>query len=118
MPKYRVQLKQGKRTIVEHIEAKNVSSVQALYNNLTTMKVTEILKIEFQDSGSVPIDDFKYQSLFKGFVINKDTRKMKQVILHNIKLGVTENDIYTAFKEYLEIEGLGVDSVTLSLFKY
>lgn len=117
MPKYRVQLKQGKRTIVEHIEAKSVDAVKTFYNTLTTMKLTEILKIEFQDTTTPPIDDYNYQSLFKGFVRNKDTRQMKQIILHNLKIGVNENDIYDACLQHLELNGVGVDSVTLTLFK-
>ena len=117
MPKYRVQLKQGKRTIVEHIEAKSVDAVLNLYNTLTTMKVTEILKIEYQDTTTPPIDDYNYQSLFKGFIKNNDTRQIKQIILHNIKIGVNENDIYSACISNLEINGVSVDGVTLTLFK-
>ena len=117
MPKYRVQLKQGKRTVVEHIEGKSVNAVLNLYNTLTTMKVTEILKIEYQDLSTPPIDDYNYQSLFKGFIRNKDSRKMKQIILHNLKPSVNESDIYSACISNLDIDGLSVDSVTLSLFK-
>jgi len=112
MPKYRVQLKQGKRTIVEHIEA-----IKSFYGSLSTMKLTEVLKIEFQDTSKPPIDDYNYQSLFKGFVKNNDTRKMKQVILHNLKPSINEADIYQACKDNLEIDGVSVDAVTLTLFK-
>ena len=117
MPKYRVQLKQGKRTIVEHIEGKSVDAVLNFYNTLTTMKVTEILKIEYQDNTTPPIDDYNYQSLFKGFIRNKDSRKMKQIILHNLKKSVNEDDIYNACISNLEIDSLSIDSVTLTLFK-
>ncbi|WP_434658477.1 hypothetical protein [Sulfurimonas sp. NW9] len=117
MPKYRVQLKQGKRTIVEHIEAKSVDSVISLYNTLTTMKLTEVLKIEFQDKSTPPIDDYIYQSLFKGFIKNKDSRKVKQIIFHNLKPGVTELDVYNQAMAHLEIDGLSVDGVTATLFK-
>ena len=117
MPKYRVQLKQGKRTIVSHIEAKSVDAVKSFYDTLTTMKVSEILKIEYQDTTTPPVDDFNYQSLFKGFIKNRDSRKIKQIILHNIKTTKGEDDIYQACMQYLEIEGLSVDSITASLFK-
>jgi len=117
MPKYKVQLKQGKRTIVEHIEAKSLEAVQSFYSTLSTMKLTEVLKIEFQDTTTPPIDDYNYQSLFKGYVRNKDTRKSKQIILHNLKSSVNEQDIYTACQNHLEIDGVSIDSVALSLFK-
>jgi len=117
MPKYRVQLKQGKRTVVEHIEAKSVDAVINFYNTLTTMKLTEILKIEFQDTTTPPIDDYNYQSLFKGFVKNSDTRQVKQIILHNVKPTVDEDAIYSACIANLEINGTNIDSVTATLFK-
>ena len=97
MPKYRVQLKQGQRTIVDHIEAKSVSDCLAFYENLTTMKVTEILKVEYEapKTSIIPIDDFNYYQIFKGY-LHTDTRQSKQVILHNIKLSKREKDIAMA----------------------
>lgn len=118
MPKYRIQLKQGKRTIVEHGEFKSVASALDFYQTLSTMKVTEILKIEYEASSDiVPIDDMVYNSLFKGFIKNETTRTSRQVIFHNIKLSKDENDIYQKIKECMDIGGLHVDSIYCSLFK-
>ena len=116
MPKYRVQLKQGSRTIVEHIEAKSVASCLAFYKDLTTMKVTEILKIEYQDDTKQPIDDFNYFSIYKSF-IKTQTGLTRQVVLHNIKLSKNEHDIAQACIQHLEIENMNVDSIYCSLFK-
>ena len=117
MPKYRVQLKQGKRTVVEHIEARSLEDVKNFYKKVTTMQLTEVLRIEYENKSTPPMDDYNYQSLFKGFIKNKDSRKMKQIILHNVKNSISEQDVYEACKAHLEIDSLGVDSVTATLFK-
>ena len=117
MPKYKVQLKQGKRTLVEYGEFKSVAACQAFYETLTTMKLTEILKVEYEDETEPPVDDFNYRSLFKGVVANKQTRQSRQVILHNIKLSKNESDIYSACVEYMDLNGSNIDSITATLFK-
>lgn len=116
MPKYKVQLKQGSRTIVEHIEAKSVGDVKMFYSTLTTMKVSEILKIEFEDNTKPPIDDFNYWSLFKGIVANSE-RMSQQIIIHNIKLSKNEKDIAMACQTHLEVNSLNVKSIMTGLFK-
>ena len=117
MPKYRIQLKQGKRTLVEYGEFKSVDACLMFYQTLSTMKVTEILKVEYEDLTHVPPDDFQYRSIFKAFIKNNTSRVSQQIILHNIKLTKNENDIYMACVEAMEINGLKVDGVTASLFK-
>lgn len=118
MPKYRIQLKQGKRTLVEYGEFKSVDSCLMFYQTLTTMKVTEILKIEYEDITShIPVDDFNYRSLCKLMIKNNTLRITQQVILHNIKMTKNENEIYMAMLEHMEINGLKVDGVTATLFK-
>ena len=117
MPLYRVQLKQGSRTIVNHIEAKSVQAVLDFFNTLTTMKVSEILEVKYQDKSQPPIDDFNYRPLFKAFIRNDESHKSKQIILHNIKKSKNENDIYQAIQQYLEIDGQRVDTVVSQLFK-
>lgn len=118
MPKYKIQLKQGKRTIVEHGEFKSLSHALDFFNTLTTMKVTEILKIEYEALDDiVPIDDMVYKSLFKGFIKNETSRLSRQIILHNIKLTKNEDDIYVKIKECMDIGGLSVDNIYCSLFK-
>jgi len=118
MPRYRIQLKQGKRTIVEHGEFKSLSAVLAHYELISTMKVTEVLKIEYEnDTSSIPNDDFLYNSLFKGILKNEQNRISQQVIFHNIKLNKSERDIYDSIKMNMEIDGFHVDSIYCSLFK-
>lgn len=117
MPNYKIQLKQGKRTLVAHGEFKNVASVLDHYHLLTTMKVSEILKVEYIDETTPPIDDFNYRSLYKGFLKNDTSRKSRQIVIQNLKLSKDELDIFNSAKINMEIDGLKVDSVTSSLFK-
>ena len=117
MPKYRVQLKQGKRTIVEHVEAKDDTHCLQFFNTITTMRVSEILKVVYSDDLTPPIDDYNYYSLFKGMLGNSDTRQKKQIILHNIKKTITENEIFAACILHLDINGANIDNVTASLMK-
>lgn len=117
MPRYKIQLKQGKRTLVEYGEYKSVSHVLQHFQNISTMKVTEILKVEYESDGVIPSDDFQYFSIFKGMIKNDDSRKSQQVIFHNIKLSVTEQTIYNSIKQNMEIDSLNVDSIYCSLFK-
>lgn len=116
MPKYRVQLKQGSRTIVNHIEAKSVGAVLTFYKTLTTMKVSEILKVEYEDDTIPPVDDMLYHPLFKG-IMKTDTRMAKQIIINNLKLSKNEKDIALACVQNLEIEGQNIDSLYSALFK-
>jgi hypothetical protein len=117
MAVFRVQLKQGSRTIVEHIEAKNYQNVLNFYNSVSTMKVSEILEVKYSDKTIPPIDDFNYKKLYKGFIRNNDTHISRQVIIHNIKKSISENDISNYIKQYLSIDNKKIDSVLVSLFK-
>ena len=118
MSVYKVQLKQGSRTLVEYIEASSVSDVQAFYSTVTTMKLTEVLKVEYQASdNSIPIDDFNYNRLYKAFIKDTSTGKSRQVILHHLKKSLNENEIADYIKAYMKIDGVAVDSVYCSLMK-
>lgn len=119
MPQYKVQLKQGSRTIVEYIECSSVASALSFFESVTTMKVTEILKIEYQapENTIIPNDDFQYRKIYKAFIKDTTTNQSRQVIFHNIKLTVNENELANYIMAYLEIEGLKADSVYCSLFK-
>lgn len=117
MPLYRVQLKQGRRTITNQIEAKSVSDCIAFFKELSTMQVSEVLEIKYQDDTTPPIDDFSYWALYKG-VIKNDARMSKQIILNNVKLTKNENEIALACKTHLEVNTLNVDGVVTSLFKH
>ncbi|MFT7004251.1 MAG: hypothetical protein ACJAWW_001608 [Sulfurimonas sp.] len=117
MPKYKIQLKQGKRTIVAHGEFKSVEAVKAHYNLVSTMRVSEILKVEFEDYKTPPIDDYNYMSQFKAFIKNEDTRKSKQVIFNNLKHTLSDSQLYESIKLNMEIDGLKVDSIATVLYK-
>ena len=116
MPLYRVQLKQGRRTITNHIEAKSVASCLAFFNENTTMQVSEILEVKYYDETLPPIDDFNYFSIYKG-ILKNDMRMSKQILLNNVKLSRSELDIALSAKTHLEIGGLSVSSSMTALFK-
>ena len=117
MPMYRVQLKQGSRTIVNHIEADTWQDVLNFFNVVSTMKVSEILEVKYSDSSQPPIDDFNYKKLFKGIIRNDETSISRQIILHNIKSSLSINDLVGYIKQYLIIRGKRVDGVLTTLFK-
>ena len=117
MPMYRVQLKQGSRTIVNHLEAGSWEDVLNFYNKISTMKVSEILEVKYSDSSQPPIDDFNYKRLFKGIIRNKESRISRQIILHNIKKTINSNELPVYIKQYLEIGGKKIDGVLTMLFK-
>lgn len=118
MPMYRIQLKQGSRTIVNHLEANSWEDVLAFYEKVSTMKVTEILEVKYQYNGdTLPVDDFNYRKLFKGFIRNEEQRISRQIILHNIKKTVSLKELYQYILQYLKINGFRVDSVQTALFK-
>lgn len=116
MPLYKVQLKQGRRTITNQIEAKSVSDVVTFFESLTTMQVSEVLKVEYSNNTTPPIDDFNYFPLYKG-VIKNSNRMSKQIVLNNLKTTVNTNDVYQACKLHLEIDSMNIDSAYSSLFK-
>lgn len=116
MPLYRVQLKQGRRTITNHIEAKSVTACLDFFNSITTMQVSEILKIEYFNESIPPVDDFGYFSVFKG-ILKNSTRMSKQIVINNVKLTKNENDIFLACETHLDVGGQSVQSITSSLFK-
>lgn len=117
MPKYRVQLKQGSNTKTAHIEAKSVQSVLDFYQSLTTMQVTEILKLEYSDETLPPVDDMAYYPVVKMFIANDDSRKSVQFYFQNMKLNKNEEDVVLKAKQCLEIDNLNIDSIRSLLIK-
>ncbi|MCK9373457.1 MAG: hypothetical protein M0P91_09675 [Sulfuricurvum sp.] len=117
MPKYRVQLKQGSTTKTAHIEAKSVAAVLDFYNTLTTMQVSEILKVEYVDETLPPIDDMAYYQLCKFFYGNDDSRKSQQFYFQNMKLTKNTDDVILKAKQCLEIDGLNCDAVRSFILK-
>lgn len=117
MPKYRVQLKQGSRTITEHLEAKSLNDLLSFYSLLSTAKVTEVLKVEYEDTTKQPIDDMNYFPVAKVFVCNTANKISKQVMIHNVKPTKNTDDLINACKMYLEINGVSVTSCYTALIK-
>ena len=117
MPKYRVQLKQGSKTYVEHIEAKSVQSVLDFFALLSTAKVTEILKLEYEDTTKQPVDDMNYYPVCKLMLANSEKHVSRQVIIHNVKSTKSIDDVLTAAKQHLEVSGFSVTSSYSSLLK-
>jgi len=117
MPLYRIQLKQGSRTITNHIEADNVDSVLGFFNAVSTMQVSEILEVKYRNDSQPPVDDFNYKKLYKGFLRDSETGLSKQIVLQNIKQSINEKELANYMKQYLTIGGKKVDSVYCSLFK-
>ena len=113
---FRVQLKQGSRTIVNHLEADSWEDILNFYNLVSTMKVSEILEVRYSDKTQPPVDDFNYNRLFKCFIRNSDKKVSRQIILHNLKPNMTSAKISDYIKKYLKIEGLKVDGVMTTLF--
>ncbi len=117
MPFFRVQLKQGKRTIVNRIEARDYQDCINFFHELTTMEVSEVLEIKYTSDKTPPIDDFNYLSLYKGFIKDTKNNLSCQIILNNVKLNKSEDDIYEACKKYLRINGKKINSCSTALFK-
>jgi len=117
MPMFRVQLKQGSRTIVNHLEADSWEDILSFYNAVSTMKVSEILEVKYSDDKQPPIDDFNYKRLFKGIVRSEDLKISRQIILHNIKKSISVDELANYIKSYLKIRGNKIDGVLTTLFK-
>lgn len=120
MPRFRVQLKQGSRTIINRVEAKNQTAVLEFFNTLSTMQVSEIIGETggyYKDDTIPPIDDFAYFPHCKFFINNDESRKSHQVIVHNLKLTKNENDIAQMARQCLEIQSFNVDSISSLLLK-
>lgn len=116
MPKYKVQLKQGSRTVVNQIEAKSVESVVTFFETLTTMKVSEVLEVKYSNITKPSVDDFNYFKQFKAFLKN-DNRETIQVYLQNFKTNKTEKDFEILAKEHLQIASKSVDSIVITAIK-
>lgn len=117
MPKYKVQLKQGGSTKVATIEAKSVQAVLDFYQSLSTMQVTEILQLQYEDATLPPVDDMAYYPVCKAFIANSDSNKSVQVYFANMKLNKNENDFTMKAIECLELDNLPIDSVRSILIK-
>lgn len=117
MANYRVQLKQGSRTVVAHIEANSHTDVLALFEELSTMKVTEISKLVYENDTTPPTDDLAYHPIWKGIARNEESGVSKQVIIPHVKLSKNAKEVSEALRRYTKVKGLKVDSTIASLFK-
>lgn len=116
MPIYKITQQQGNRVITSTLEAKSVASVQAFLKAVSTAKIKYIYEVHYEDDENTPpIDDFNYFKQYKAFVKNSN-RRAKQVLIHNVKPILNENELAELCKTHLEVGGLKVDSVTCSLF--
>ena len=116
MPNYRVQLKQGRRTITNHIEAKSVADCIAFFQENSTMQVSEVLEVKYIDDTIPSMDDFLYNSIYKG-VLQNSQRMSKQIVLNNVKITKSETDIAMSAKIHLEVGGMPIESSITGLFK-
>lgn len=118
MPLFRVKLSQGKRSIVENVEAKSLDHLLDFYSYITTMEVREVLRVEYiNPSESIPVDDFNYDSLLKVMAKNDSFRRSRQFIFHNIKKTRTDEQIFLKMTECLEVSGGKIDSCFAPLRK-
>jgi len=117
MPLYKVSLQQGATTRSATYEASTSENLKIFLEDVTTMKVKSIYKIEYEDISDVkPVDDFNYNRMVKAFVRNIGSYSC-QVILHNVKLTRSKDEVVAKIKEFLRINGTAVDSVTSYLVK-
>lgn len=120
MPRFRVQLKQGSRTIVNRIEAKSQTAVLNFFNSLSTMQVSEVIGENgsyYKDDTLPPVDDFNYFPLAKFYARNESSSKAYQVVLHNMKLTKNMDDVALKAVECLDVHSLNVDSIYSFILK-
>lgn len=117
MANFQVQLKQGATVKSVNVEADNYENVLLFFQSVTTMKVTEIKKVEYQMDGLIPSDDMQYYPVVKTIGRNDDQNIAKQFLLNNIKLTINENELFAFMKQYLTIDGFKIDSVLSTVFK-
>lgn len=116
MPVYKVNQKQGNRTITSIIEAKSVSNLKAFFEAVSTAKITAIYEVHYEYNGNnFPIDDFNYFKQYKAFADNKN-RVTKQILLHNVKKSIDEDKLRALIKTHLEVGGMQIDSLNCRLF--
>lgn len=120
MPKFRIQLKQGSRTIINRIEAKSLTHVLDFFNSLTTMQVSEVIGDNgayFKDDTLPPMDDFLYYPYCKFFAYNEVNRVSNQVVIHHLKLTKNMDDVALKCSECLETNTFNVTSIYSFILK-
>lgn len=119
MPEVRIQLKQGSRTYVERGEFKSLASVLDFYNSLSTAQVTEVwgFSSPYKDITLPPADDMAYFPMVKMIARNEQSQKSVQVVVRNVKLTKSSEDISIKIRECMEIQGLNIDATIATVFK-
>lgn len=117
MPIFKVTQKQGSKTFVSEFEAKSAENLITFLKAVSTAKVSSIHQVVYSDSSSAPIDDFNYFSQFKGFVNNNDTRLSRQLLIHHIKLSVSQEELANLIRSHLVINNSKIDGISCTIFK-
>lgn len=116
MPIYKVTQKQGNRSITSTFEAKNVSSLITFLETVSTAKIMTIYEVHYNYEGDViPVDDFQYWKQYKAFAVTASNHS-KQVLVHNVKNTISEDEMATYIKQYLEVGGASIEGVACRLF--
>lgn len=117
MARYKVTLKQGNKTMVADYEAKSLNDLVMFLDKVSTCKVSCIQEVVFEDNKkNVPIDDFNYFKQYKAHTSNENSRISRQVIVHNVKKTINQNEMADLIIQHLEVNGQKIDGVVCSLF--
>lgn len=118
MPRYQVQLKQGKDVKTVNVMASHYTNVLSFFEAITTMKVFEIRKIEYTaPTDTIPVDDFVYYPTVKTFARIEAGNKSYQMLFNNVKKTIDEQELFALMKTYLEIDEMAIDSIMCTFFK-
>lgn len=114
---FKVTQKQGNRVITSTIEAKSFQNLMAFLKAVSTAKVSCVYEVHYEDRLTTPpIDDMNYFKQYKAILTNS-AGISNQVLIHNVKLNLSENEIASLIRAHLETGGMSVDSLKCVLFK-
>lgn len=118
--RFQVQIKIGSVTKVnDSIEFDSLSSCLAFYETVCASKVMRVLGSSdsyYNPSNIIPIDDFNYRSLVRGFYGHKELRQTLPFILHYVKSTITTKELDSAFQQYASIDNLRCNQTYFSSF--
>lgn len=116
MALFKITQKQGNRTITSTLEANSWQEIKAFLDSVSTARTACIYEVHFEDEKQPPIDDFNYFKQYKSFVGNISSSISRQVLVHNVKPVLNEDEISSLIKTYLRVGGQKIDSVKCRLF--
>lgn len=118
MPKFQVQLKQGKDVKNVEVMSSNHTKVLAFFEAITTMKVFQIKEIVYTaPTDIIPVDDFNYHPTVKTLAHIEEGNRSYQMLFNNVKKTIDEQELFTLMKNYLEIDSMTIDSIMCTFFK-